>query len=78
MLTTPKLYCPLCGLALTVIKPIAKSRYGDQVTYYCMCGSGTADLIVRRGKIYSVTIRDHPNQPEFRVLGGMSRDMYRL
>ena len=70
MITTPKTYCPLCGRNLNVIRTEKVTRYADQITYLCMCPCGDADMVVQRGKILSVSLRDPEKRADFRILAG--------
>lgn len=50
--------CPRCGSKYTVLDTIDINRYAETVTCYAECDCGAADLVIRGGKIESITLRD--------------------
>ena len=70
MITTPKIYCPLCGQLSTVVETLRKARYGSEAKYLCVCGCGESEMTVKDGKIQSFELREAEKHPDFRILAG--------
>ena len=68
MITSPRVYSPLCGGLVTVVARVSTSRYGDESVWLCVCGCGKNHLTVKNGKIQSVVLKEP--KPKFRVIAG--------
>lgn len=70
MITSPRIYCPLCGRTATVVNTLCVKRYTGQVVYLCVCSCGQSEMTVDHGKILSFELRDPEKHPPFRVIAG--------